>query len=322
MRSPSTSRWPTPRSAASRPSGAAEGPHPDVQGGCGPQGDGGAVAGDRQSLDEYPPSGHRLGQLEVDLVPPVVVGQDGLGDRRHRRRKDDDGGHRKEPLAGLPTPVLQRLGPVAMTVPSRLAPALAEPAVGTEGPPPVAALLLPVLLLAQPAEGTLATSSPSAAGDLPRSAPAARARAARCAPAGTPALRGPVPPACTSEGRRPPAAAACLRSSRRPRRSPPGQGARPGPCAPRTARRGCSGMRRRRWRTPPSPRRSAGRSAPIAPCPRLARGLEPRVLSWFSSLSSAYPVSSVGMGMGVAGSGNSTSTTGFTTAFITSSTTP
>ena len=251
MRSPSASLA-DPQKRSQSPSGAAEGPHPQVQGGCGPQGDGGAVAGDGESLDEKPPSGHRLVQLEVDLVPPVIVGQDDLGDGRHRRRKDDDDGDRKETLAGLPTPALQRLGTVAGSLPvsSALA-ALAEPSVGTEGPPPVAALLLACSSSCAACGGHASTSSPSAAGDLPRSAPAARARAARCAPAGTPALRGPVPPACTSEGRRPPGAAACLRSSRRPRRSPPGQGARPGPCAPRTARRGCSGMRRRRWRTPP-----------------------------------------------------------------------
>ena len=61
---------------------SAEGPHPDVQGGGGPQGDGGAVAGDGERLDEYPPSGDGLLHLEVDLVPPglVVVGQGRLGD--------------------------------------------------------------------------------------------------------------------------------------------------------------------------------------------------------------------------------------------------
>ena len=67
---------------------AAEGPHPDIQGGGGPQGDGGAVPGDGERLDEYPPSGDGLLHLEVDLVPPVVVGQGRLGDGHDRRRQD------------------------------------------------------------------------------------------------------------------------------------------------------------------------------------------------------------------------------------------
>ena len=95
---------------------AAEGPHPDVQGGGGPQGDGGPVAGDGERLDEYPPSGDGLLHLEVDLVPPglVVVGQGRLGDGHDRRRQDGQSRDGEKAPVGFPAPDLQRLGHVVV----------------------------------------------------------------------------------------------------------------------------------------------------------------------------------------------------------------
>ena len=145
MLSPWVERRRAPESQRRRPPASAEGPHPDVQGGGGPKGHGGAVAGDGEGLDEYPPSLDRLLDLKVDLVLPTVVtvGEDGLGDGRNRRQQDD-GHDLYPPRAGLP-PALQRHGPVAqVTLPvcSALA-ALAEPAVRPEGTPPAAPVLRP-----------------------------------------------------------------------------------------------------------------------------------------------------------------------------------
>ena len=145
-----------PPEAQPAPLRPAVGPHPDVQGGCGPQGDGGPVAGDGESLDEYPPSLDRLRGLELDLVgapAPVLVsvGQGGLRDGDDSRHQDGQGHDREPAHAGLPPPRLQRLSPVvaALLVPAVLAPALAEPAHA-----PVAALLAfaPLPVLAQPAQ--------------------------------------------------------------------------------------------------------------------------------------------------------------------------
>ncbi len=126
-----SSRCPLPLVQACRPPEAqpaplrpAVGPHPDVQGGGGPQGDGGPVAGDGESLDEYPPSGDRLPDLEVDLVPPVG------------RRPGPPGGPSRppppgrtattaiQPMRGFLRLDLQRLGPVvvALTGSPRLSP--------------------------------------------------------------------------------------------------------------------------------------------------------------------------------------------------------
>ena len=46
------------------------------------------VAGDGESLDEEPPPFDRLLDLEVELVPPVVVGKGCLRDGDRRRQSD------------------------------------------------------------------------------------------------------------------------------------------------------------------------------------------------------------------------------------------
>ena len=133
MRSPS-SREAEPQNRSQRALRPAEGPHPEVQGGGGPKGDGGPVAGDGESLDEEPPPFDRLLDLEVDLVPPVVVGKGRLGDGD--RRRQGDGGHdREEALRLLIVLVLVSLRPLG----------LAEPAVGAEGHPPARSLPAPAL---------------------------------------------------------------------------------------------------------------------------------------------------------------------------------
>ena len=89
---------------------------------------------------------HGLLHLEVDLVPPglVVVGQGRMGDGHDRRRQDGQSRDSEKAPVGFPAPDLQRLGHVVVTlaVPAVLTSALAEPAVGSEGHPSVAAFSL------------------------------------------------------------------------------------------------------------------------------------------------------------------------------------
>ena len=146
--------------AEGAPLASPEGADPDVQVRRRLQGHGGAVAGDVQPLDEYPPSLHRLVQLEVDLITPALIvralGQDdGLGDGRGHRHQD--GGHDRDPApAGPAASALQRLGHGAGTLPASAALApLAEPGVGAEGHPPVAPVSVLAVLLAHPAKDTL-----------------------------------------------------------------------------------------------------------------------------------------------------------------------
>ena len=239
---------------------AAEGPYPDVQGGGCSQGYGGPVAGDGERLDEYPASLHRLGQLEVDLVPPglVVVGQGRLRDGHDRRHQDGQGHHRNPAHAGLPASALQGLGPVVVT----LAPSL-RPSPCACRTSAFARCGAPCSCGSSPSCAAFPTRvrrvSPSGSAGRGRSAPVGLARAAPLSPTGTPARRRAEPPAGTSAGRRPPGAAADRLSSPPPSPSRRVRRRRPGPCAPRTGRRGRSGMRRRTGRIRPSPPRSAGR---------------------------------------------------------------
>ena len=144
--------------AQPRPVRSSEGADANVHVRCCPEGDKGTVAGYRQSLDEYPPSLHRLFDLEVELVPPglVVVGEDdGLGDDRGHCQQDG-GDDRHSAPAGSAASALQRLGHVAGPLPplAALAP-LAEPGVRSEGHPPVAPFPVLAVLLAHPAEDAL-----------------------------------------------------------------------------------------------------------------------------------------------------------------------
>ena len=248
-----------PPEAEPAPLRAAVCPHSQVDvGGCS-QGYGGPVAGDGERLDEYPASLHRLGDLEVDLVTPgfVVVGQRRL---RHRRGRHQDGqGHHRNPAhAGLPIPRLQGLGPVVVTLapPSVLPPALAEPAHA-----PVAALLvlagLPVL--AQPcqaASGAFRHQAQRAGAALHR-----LRRRGRLGPhqlghrPGVDPRPQPVLQQVGGHQGQPPTA--YLPHDHGDAEQPEEDGYRHAHLG--RAYGGVAGMRRRRWRTPPSPPRSAGR---------------------------------------------------------------
>ena len=94
---------------------AAEGPHPDVQGGGGPQGDGGAVAGDGERPDEYPPSGDGLCTRPLRAVRHPHRGRVVHGRHRDGAGLREDGGHRVHRDA----PALPREGGQAMTATTR-----------------------------------------------------------------------------------------------------------------------------------------------------------------------------------------------------------
>ena len=188
------------------------------------QGHGCAVAGDGESLDEYSASLHRFFDLEVELVAPglVSVGEDyGLGDDRGHHQQE--GGHDRHPApARSGASALQRLGHVAgpLTALSALAP-LAEPGVGSEGHPPVAAVPVLAVLLAHPAKDSLRPLRHQAQGAGAGLDGLDRRGAARSSRVGRPARRRPALPACTSRGRRPPGAVFCHLSFRRPSRFRP-----------------------------------------------------------------------------------------------------
>ena len=297
----------------------AEGPHPDVQGGGGPQGDGGPVAGDSEPLDEYPPPGDGLLHLEVDLVPPglVVVGEGRLGNRRGRRHQDD-GHDREPPHPGLPASDLQCLSHVVVTlaVPPVLAPALAEPAHPSVSALPALASLL--ALLPQAAPGFPDHQPDGAGAGLHRLR--RRGRLASHQLAGLPCIAPRPQPVLQQVGghQGQPSTADLAHDHCNPHESKEdGQGhahlgRADGGVAVCAVGQGAHGHHRHDLREGES------QQHPVL-------GLH---VSWdlmfshlsFSFLTSPYPP--VGVGVGVAGAGRSASTAGSTTAFITSSTTP
>ena len=255
----------------------------------------------------------------------MVVRQRRLGDGHDRRRQEDDGHDRYPPPVGLAAPDLQRLSHVVvtLTLPPVLTPALAEPAVGSEGHPSVAAFLLPVLLLAQPAEGALGPPrhEPQGAGSgLHRLRRRGRLRSHQLghrpgvAPRPQPVLQqvgghqGQPPTAYLAHHHRHPD---------QPEEDGQGHahlGGADGGVAVGPIGQSEYGHHRHDLRE------GEPQQHPVLGL-HVSRYLVFSHLS-FSFLTSPYPPSGVGAGIGVAGSGRSTSTAGSTTAFITSSTTP